>query len=48
LSSGHRGRKRTYKNISRSYWWPDMVADVTRYVRNCHLCSMIKSSREKY
>jgi len=48
LSSGHRGRERTYENISRSYWWPDMVADVARYVRNCHLCSMIKSSREKY
>jgi hypothetical protein len=25
-----------------------MVADVARYVRNCHLCSIIKSSREKY
>jgi len=25
-----------------------MVADIARYVRNCHLCSMIKSNREKY
>ena len=25
-----------------------MVADIARYVRNCHLCSMTKSNREKY
>lgn len=48
LASGHKGRERTYEVLSRSYWWDGMVQDIARYVRNCHLCSMIKSSREKY
>lgn len=48
LASGHKGRERTYEALSRSYWWPRMVEDVAKYVRNCHLCSMTKSSREKY
>ena len=48
LASGHKGRERTYEVLSRTYWWDGMMRDVAKYVRNCHLCSMIKSSREKY
>ena len=48
LASGHKGRERTYEALARTYWWPDMVADIARYVRNCHLYSITKLSREKY
>jgi len=48
LTSGHKGRERTYEALSRTYWWLNMVVDVAKYVRNCHLCSMTKSNRENY
>ena len=30
------------ENIDRSYWWPDVEADVARYVRGCPTCQQIK------
>jgi len=46
--AGHPGRVKTYEILSRHYYWPGMIKTVARFVRNCHLCSRVKVSREKY
>jgi len=46
--AGHPGRAKTYEILSRHYYWPGMIKTVARFVRNCHLCSRVKISREKY
>jgi len=44
----HSGRVKTYEILSRHYYWLGMIKTVARFVRNCHLCSRVKISREKY
>jgi len=44
----HPERVKTYEILSRHYYWPEMIKTVVRFVRNCHLCSRVKISREKY
>ena len=44
--AGHPGRAKTYELLSRSYYWPAMLNEVERYVRNCHVCSRTKALRE--
>jgi len=46
--ASHSGRVKTYEILSRHYYWPGMIKTVARFVRNCHLCSRVKVSREKY
>ncbi len=46
--ASHSGRVKTYEILSRHYYWPGMIKTVARFVRNCHLCSRVKISREKY
>lgn len=36
--TGHPGRDETYRVISRRWFWPDMLSDVRRFVRNCDVC----------
>jgi Integrase zinc binding domain/Chromo (CHRromatin Organisation MOdifier) domain len=43
--AGHPGRSETYRLLARSYFWPGMIADSARYVRNCMVCSRTKTSR---
>lgn len=40
--AGHPGRDRTLELISRTYWWPQMRADVEHYVSHCDLCQRNK------
>ena len=47
-SSGHPGRARTYDLLSRSYYWPGMLAFVERWIRNCHSCRRANPSREAH
>jgi len=42
----HPGRVKTYEILSRHYYWLGMIKTVVRFVRNCHLCSRVKISRE--
>ncbi|KZZ87013.1 Ribonuclease H-like protein [Ascosphaera apis ARSEF 7405] len=41
---GHPGERIMFDNLLRSYYWPSMRRDCTRYVRNCHLCVRAKAS----
>ncbi len=45
--AGHLGINKTNRLVSRYYWWPNMVQDVTNYVRECHSCQTIKVRQEK-
>ena len=47
ITSGHRGVSRTREVISRSYWWPDLDADVAEYVGRCPECQRNKPSNHK-
>ena len=45
--AGHHGRKRTYEEISRRFWWKGMWKTTRRWVRACDVCSRRKMSRPK-
>ena len=38
LLSGHLGIKKTLDRVSKSFFWPSMKKDVTRYVKTCAVC----------
>jgi hypothetical protein len=40
---GHHGFFATNANIAVRYWWPYMGADISWYVRTCHLCQLRKT-----
>lgn len=46
--AGHPGRARTYDLLSRSYFWPGMLAYVEKWVKNCHTCRRSNPSRDAY
>ena len=39
----HMGIDNTYERLSRSYYWPGMLKDVTRYINSCGSCRKNKS-----
>jgi hypothetical protein len=41
------GRDKTYRLLKDRYYWKGMLADVERYVRNCHLCKRASTSCNK-
>jgi transposase InsO family protein len=44
--SGHMGRARTYEALSREYYWPGMLDYISCWIKNCHTCRRVTSSRE--
>src|SRR6185369_14196498 len=42
---GHPGVRKTTKLLMRTYYWPGVKKDVTRYVRTCHTCRRAKTPR---
>jgi hypothetical protein len=42
LLTGHLGREVTYKILARDYFWPGMLDDIWRYIRNCDVCGRSK------
>ncbi len=46
--ANHSERVKIYKILSRHYYWFEMIKTVARFIHNCHLCSWVKISREKY
>ncbi len=46
--ANHSEKVKIYEILSRHYYWFKMIKTVVRFVRNCHLCSRVKISREKY
>ncbi|KAI1000920.1 hypothetical protein K3495_g7279 [Podosphaera aphanis] len=47
-SGGHYGRNKVFAELSRDYWWPNMLKQITQYTNNCHTCKRITPSRLKY
>ena len=47
-TAGHPGRSKTYEMLHRNYYWPNMYRYVEQWVRNCHTCRRITSSREAH
>ena len=44
---GHFGERRTKAIITRHYWWPQMVADILKYIKTCDICQRMKVPRHK-
>ena len=44
---GHRGSDALYAALSRSFFWPSMVQDTSRYARGCRSCGRNKYSVKK-
>lgn len=47
-SGGHHGHNEVFAQISRDYWWPNMLHTITQFTNNCHICKRITPSRLKY
>ncbi|KAI0996911.1 hypothetical protein K3495_g11272 [Podosphaera aphanis] len=45
-ASGHQGAAATYSAITRTFFWNGILQQVRRFVKNCHICSRTKPSRE--
>ncbi|KNZ57881.1 uncharacterized protein VP01_204g6 [Puccinia sorghi] len=46
-SAGHFGQEKTYRLISRDFYWPGMTKDVKDYVNRCYDCNRNKSSNHR-
>src|SRR6267154_2305079 len=42
IATGHPGRWKTYKLISREFWWPEMSLFIRHYVDGCATCQSTK------
>ncbi|KAJ4431151.1 hypothetical protein ANN_19746 [Periplaneta americana] len=42
---GHQGVQRTYERIKLYCSWPDMLKDITNYIRNCKTCQVNKTQQ---
>lgn len=47
VSTAHPGKNKTRKIINCRYYWPRMVADIDRYIRNCEDCRRATIPRDK-
>ena len=47
MVNGHPGREVTSATISRDFFWPNMLQDIRRFVRNCDACGRMKAWRER-
>ncbi|KAK3545143.1 hypothetical protein QTP70_001464 [Hemibagrus guttatus] len=45
LGTGHPGIHETLSLLNDCFWWPNMTADVRRYVQGCEECAMSKDPR---
>jgi len=47
LAAEHRGQWKMMELVTRNYWWPGVMRDVGRYVKECDLCQRIKNRLEE-
>ena len=47
-AAGHPGKTKTHEILSRYYYWPGIIDDVKRFVKNCYGCRRSKTFRNKY
>ena len=43
-TAGHPGIHRTYQQVIRNYWWPDVLKYTKEYVKGCGSCQQNKSN----
>jgi hypothetical protein len=47
MVTGHPGREGTATILSRQFFWPNMLQDIRRFVRNCDVCRRMKAWRDR-
>ena len=47
-TAGHPGKTKTYEILNRYYYWPWIINDVKRFVKNCYGCRKSKTFKNKY
>ncbi|GJZ99493.1 putative reverse transcriptase domain-containing protein [Tanacetum coccineum] len=43
----HPGSKKTYQDIKKLYWWPNMKANIASYVSKCLTCAKVKAKHQR-
>nr|GFB37061.1 retrotransposon protein, putative, Ty3-gypsy subclass [Tanacetum cinerariifolium] len=43
----HLGSDKMYQDMKKLYWWPNMKANITTYVRKCLTCAKVKAEHQK-
>ncbi|GJS42892.1 putative reverse transcriptase domain-containing protein, partial [Tanacetum coccineum] len=43
----HPGSEKMYQDMKNLYWWPNMKADITTYVRKCLTCAKVKAEHQR-
>nr|GEX29604.1 putative reverse transcriptase domain-containing protein [Tanacetum cinerariifolium] len=43
----HPGSEKMYQEMKKLYWWPNMKADITTYVRKCLTCAKVKAKHQR-
>lgn len=44
MTAGHQGIHRTYQQVIKDYWWPDVLRYTREYVKGCGTCQQNKSN----
>ena len=44
--AGHLGNSKTYANLSREFYWPNMWDTVQQYISSCEICQRTKSTNQ--
>ena len=47
LLTGHNAVTKKYVRISDSYFWPEMINDITKHIQTCLQCQVRKTSKPK-
>jgi transposase InsO family protein len=47
VSTAHPGRDKTHRLLRLRYYWRGMLADIERYIKNCHPCHRADVPRDK-
>lgn len=45
--TGHMGITKTTKSIEIKYYWPNLIKDVTQFIKTCHECQINKKAHGK-
>ncbi|GJW89672.1 putative reverse transcriptase domain-containing protein [Tanacetum coccineum] len=45
--SVHPGSDQMYQDMKKLYWWPNMKADISTYVRKCLTCARVKAEHQR-
>ncbi|GJS03428.1 putative reverse transcriptase domain-containing protein [Tanacetum coccineum] len=43
----HSGSDKTYQDMKKLYWWPNMKANIATYVSKCLICAKVKAEHQR-